>query len=252
MHVLQVLQLPAQQDVLLAHIAVNQRHLRLVRGVAEDLADELVHGRDARAAGHHADVAVLVGLPLVLGDRPLERERLAHVQFVDVRRHRAPGVLLHQQVQVAGLVLVAHGRVRPDGRLSVSFALELGQQGRCSTISITIYIYISPGFVSPGLRTGNVKARDALAVRQLEPKLLNVMADLLNRRKLQVDPSLITTGKRWLAVLLNRRAGHLLHLPVVVSCTSSHRKTGKQRSLRRGLGRLCRVLPDTLLSSIDY
>lgn len=97
------------------------------------------------------------------------------------------------------------------------------------------------------IRTGDVKARDALAVRQLEPKLLDVMADLLNCRKLQVDPSLITAGKYWLAVLLDRRAGHLLHLPVVVSCASSHRKAGKQRSLRRGLGRLCRVLSDTLL-----
>lgn len=144
-HVLQVFQLPAQQDVLLAHIAINQRHLRLVRGVAEDLADELVHRRDPRAAGHHADVAVLVGLPLVLGDRALERERLAHAQLVDVRRHRAPGVLLHQQVQVAGLVLVADGRVRPDGRLCVSFALELGQQGRYLKISISpsvIYICV--------------------------------------------------------------------------------------------------------------
>ena len=42
----------------------DERELRLVRGIPEGLLDDLVHGRDARAAGEHADVAHALDLAL--------------------------------------------------------------------------------------------------------------------------------------------------------------------------------------------
>ena len=70
--VLEILELPLQEDVVLGDVAVHQSHLGLVIGVLEDLADQLVHGRDSGAAGDQADLVVLVGLPGVLGKRALE------------------------------------------------------------------------------------------------------------------------------------------------------------------------------------
>ena len=45
-----IVQLAPEQDVILRHVRVHQRHLRLVLGVARDLLRDLQHWRQAGAA----------------------------------------------------------------------------------------------------------------------------------------------------------------------------------------------------------
>lgn len=100
--VLQLVQLLLQEDVVLADVAEDQSHLGAVLGVLEDLAGELVHGRDTGATGDQADVVVLVGLPGVLGEGTLERQALVDVHGVQVLGHGATRVGLDHELEVAG------------------------------------------------------------------------------------------------------------------------------------------------------
>lgn len=99
--VLELGQLLLEQNVLLGDVSEDEGDLGLVVGVVKDGARELVHGRDARAAGHEGDVVVLVLRPAVLGEGALEVEALAGRQVVEVRAHGAVGVLLDEQINEA-------------------------------------------------------------------------------------------------------------------------------------------------------
>lgn len=82
--VFQLLKLALQQDVVLGDVAVDEGDLGLVVGRGEDLADQLVHGRDSCAARYHAEVVVLVGFPRVFGERTLEGQTLAYGHVMEV------------------------------------------------------------------------------------------------------------------------------------------------------------------------
>lgn len=101
--VFEMFELLPQQDVFLRDVGEDERHLGLVFGVAEDLADELIHGRDPGAACDQADVIVLARLPWILGKRAFEVKPLAYCHVVQVVGHRAVGVSLYQEIQVPRL-----------------------------------------------------------------------------------------------------------------------------------------------------
>ena len=90
-----------QQDVFFGQVAEHEGHFAFVGGVVEDPADELVHRRDACAAGDQGDVVVLVGRPGVFGDRAFEVETLRRFHRVDMLGHRAVRVALNDKVDVA-------------------------------------------------------------------------------------------------------------------------------------------------------
>lgn len=106
--VFEVLELLLEQDVLLRDVAVDERHLGLVVGVVEDGAADLVHGRDAGAAGDERNVLVLVGRPGVLGQWALEVEALAGHHVVHMRGHGATLIFLDDQVHEAFLAYCHH------------------------------------------------------------------------------------------------------------------------------------------------
>lgn len=99
--VLQILELLLEENVVLVHVTEDQSHLGAVLGVLEDLTGQLVHRGDTGTTGDQADVVVLVGLPGVLDDGTLERQALVDIHGVDVFRHRAVGVSLDDQLEVA-------------------------------------------------------------------------------------------------------------------------------------------------------
>ncbi|KAJ8524668.1 hypothetical protein ON010_g16449 [Phytophthora cinnamomi] len=99
-HVLQRVQLVAEDDVLLRLVAEDEHHLRRVVRVAADLLDHLQGWGEARAAAQEADALVLVGLVLELDERALHGELVAHIQVHDL-------ALLG--VGVGGRVRVDHG-----------------------------------------------------------------------------------------------------------------------------------------------
>lgn len=96
------MQLLLQQDVVLGDVAEDQGHLGAVFGVLENMAGQLVHGRDTGATGDQADVVMLVGLPGVLGEGALERQALVDVHGVQVLGHGAARVGLDHELEVAG------------------------------------------------------------------------------------------------------------------------------------------------------
>lgn len=98
-------ELVGEEEVLVRVDAPDERDACLVGGVLEDAARELVHGRDAGAAGDHGHVLVLVGRPLELGDGR-ERERVAGLERVDVRALLAAGVVLDHELDEALFVCV--------------------------------------------------------------------------------------------------------------------------------------------------
>ena len=99
--VLELGELLLEQDVLLGDVAEDEGDLGLVVGVAEDVAGDLVHGGDARAAGDEGDVVVLVLGHGVLGEGPLNVEALAGFHVVQVGAHGAVRVLLDKQIHIA-------------------------------------------------------------------------------------------------------------------------------------------------------
>lgn len=149
--VLEILELLLQEDVILADVTVDKSNLGLVLGVLEDLADELVHGSDTGTTGNQGNVLMLVGLPLVFGERALEGKTLVNVHAVQVLRHRSVGVGLDDKLEVARLVchgdkylllfffyimiirgqmvtFIAGGGVRTEDGLLGANGLELGQE----------------------------------------------------------------------------------------------------------------------------
>ena len=105
-----------EQDVLLVDVGEDEVELGLVAGgaAADHGADHLQHGRDARAAGDHAEVPHHVGRVDhgALGAAHLDRlpdDQRRHV-LGDVARR----VRLDQHVEVAGLVVAGDGGVGAD------------------------------------------------------------------------------------------------------------------------------------------
>ena len=93
-----------QQNVVDRHIGEDERHLRLVLGILEDLINHLKHRSDPSAAGDHAYFGVLVGLVRQLEVRAFEVERVADLQGRNVLRHDTVRVRLDGELQVALLV----------------------------------------------------------------------------------------------------------------------------------------------------
>jgi len=185
--ILQLGQLILQQDVFLADVAKDKRDLGLVVGVVEDGPAELVHGRDARAAGDQRNMLVLVGLPRVLGDGTLYVQPLAGHHVVQVGRHRPVGVLLDQQIDVSLLSLVADGSVRPDNGLVGPNGVIFRQDGR-----------------------RDVQTRDHVVLGQAQPQTLGVVVDELNVLQLEGQPALLAAGEGLLGLGRSSRGSGLL------------------------------------------
>jgi len=109
--IFQLLKLMLQQDILLLDVAEHERDFRPVVGILEDGPAELVHGRDAGAAGDERDVVVLVLGPGVFGEGAFHVEALAGGHAVEMFGHGAVGVALDYEVEVAADVFVADGGV---------------------------------------------------------------------------------------------------------------------------------------------
>lgn len=154
------LELLAAHDVALGLVAQHQRQLRGVRRAGRDVADQLQHGRDARAAGDHADGHVAVsdrrggarGLVLAADhelaaalvlERPTgaaDADLGARGEVLEVVAHHAGGVDLDHEVEVAhgidgggGRVLARHERgVLAGGRGADREVLADGQRQVCA------------------------------------------------------------------------------------------------------------------------
>lgn len=100
-----------QKYILLLGVAEHERDFCPVVRVLEDGTAQLVHGRDARAAGDKRDVVVLVLGPGVFGEGAFHVEALARSHAVEVFGHGAVGVALDYEVEVAAGVFVADGGV---------------------------------------------------------------------------------------------------------------------------------------------
>lgn len=94
----------AQEDVVFRDVAEHERDFGLVVGVLEDVPDDLVHGRDARAAGDHDDVVMFVFFDGVFRDGSFDVEALTGRHFVEMLGHGAVGVLLDDEVHVAAFL----------------------------------------------------------------------------------------------------------------------------------------------------
>lgn len=112
---------------------------------------------------------VLVRLPRILGDRPLEIQPLIWLHAVQVLAHGPILIPLDQEIDISLCILVADRRVRPDDRLLHLSALVPRQQ-----------------------RRRDRQARDGLAVGQREAEFLGIVVDFLDRLELEPDEALIT------------------------------------------------------------
>lgn len=122
-HVLQRVQLVAQDDVGLGVVGEDEGDLSLVRGLAHDLLDHLERRRDTGAAHDERGLLVHVGLVRELDDRALERQRVADLELRDVLAQLARGVALDHELQHASLGVGARGRVRTHHDLAVHIGL---------------------------------------------------------------------------------------------------------------------------------
>jgi len=170
--VLELLEFGLEQDIIGGDVTEDERDLGLVLGVLEDGAGELVHGGDTGATGNQGDVVVLVGLPRVFGDGALHLQRLAGSHAVHVLGHDAAGVLLDDEVDVTGSVLVGNGGVGTDGRLLHLGALVLGNE-----------------------RAGDVETGNGILLVQLETQLLGVVVDNLHGVEGQLNEALVASSE---------------------------------------------------------
>lgn len=123
---------------------------------------------DARSTRNQRDMIVLVRLPRILGDGPLEIQPLLRLHAVQVLAHGPIVIALDHEINVPLGVLVADGGVRPDDRL-----LHLGP------------------LVPRQQRRRDRQARDGLAVREREAELLGVVVQLLDGLELEPDEALV-------------------------------------------------------------
>ena len=103
--------------------------------------------------------------------------------------HGSVGVDFDHEVEVAGLTLVADGSIwAHDGLVGIG-GFELGQESRCSTLSVSL-----PQSQTAAL-TGNLQATNILLARQIKPKLLGVMIDWEHLSQLQIHKPLVSASK---------------------------------------------------------
>jgi hypothetical protein len=118
----QRIQVVLEQDVLGVDIRKDQIDFGVVAlsAATNDRLDDLQHGRDAGAAGNHAEVPNHVrGVDHgALG--ALDAHRLADLEGGDVLGDVAGGVRLDEQVEVALVLVRRDGRVRADHLLLLS------------------------------------------------------------------------------------------------------------------------------------
>jgi len=248
--VLEVVELALEQDVVLGDVAEDERHLGLVVGVVEDGARELVHRRDAGAAGEEGDVLVLVGVPCVLGDGALELDALAGLDVVQVRGHGAVGVFLDEEREVASLVCTCVSDILLHTTVQGSEMLTLIADWR-------IWAYdefFLPWSLVPGQqRRCDLEAAHVVFAWQSECEFLGVMIDRLDLVQLQADPVSGESWRRWSPELLCNGLLDLVgiwSLAVVVVSTSTgrscdsgvHKSVGGARCARCSLSGIAAVL----------
>lgn len=115
-----------QQDVLLRDVGEDEVDLGAVAGggaAADDGADDLQHGGDARAAGDHAEVAHHVRGVGEGALGPAHADGLARGEGGEVPADVARRVRLDEEVEVAGLLVAADGRVGPHDLLGAAVRL---------------------------------------------------------------------------------------------------------------------------------
>mmetsp|Transcript_33343 Transcript_33343/g.103303 ORF Transcript_33343/g.103303 Transcript_33343/m.103303 type:complete len:246 (+) Transcript_33343:186-923(+) len=185
----QRLELRADEDVALGLVRKDELPRRLVAGVRERGRDDLVHGRDARAAGHHAHGFRLdrssavdprpAALVLDHADRALEREVVADLEAAEVLRHLAAvrepvddaaRVDLNHQVRHSEVRLGRGRRVRPlDLRravLGVVAAVPLARDDARRVRAEDLHV-LAQGQAERLLRVGQSEAKELGVVRQL-------------------------------------------------------------------------------------
>lgn len=134
--------------------------------------------RDARPTGNQRNMIMLIRLPRIFRDGPLELQPLLGLHIMQVLAHRSIGIPLNHKVNIPFRVLIARRRIRPDDRLVHLGALILSQE-----------------------RRRNRKARDVIAVWEGEAEFFRVVVDLLDGFELQVDETLVSASEG----LLRRR-----------------------------------------------
>ncbi len=115
---------------------------------------------------------MLVRLPFIFRNRPLEIQPLIRLHVMHMLAHRPIRIPLHQQIHIPPRILVARRRIRPNDRLLHARPLILRQQRRRD---------LQPG--------------DIIFIRQREPEFLRVVVDFLDGLELQVDEALVAAGE---------------------------------------------------------
>lgn len=123
---------------------------------------------NTRSTSNQRDMIMLVRLPRILRNRPLEIQPLIRLHAVHVLAHDPILIPLDHEINVALGVLVANRRIRPDDRLLHLGPLVPRQQRRCDR-----------------------QARDGIAVGQREAEFLRVVVQLLDGLEFQADEALI-------------------------------------------------------------
>lgn len=108
-----------QQDIVRSQRAVDQVHLGFVLGVFGNLVEQLEQGGDAGTTANQRDVLELVGLPLPLDYRALERNSVVGLQVGHVLGELALRVRLDYELNGALLVDVRNGCVGADDVISL-------------------------------------------------------------------------------------------------------------------------------------
>lgn len=107
-------ELLTEQHVALRLVGVEQRDLRRVALGMQQVVDNLVHRRDARATGNHADLAVLAWLHIKRVPRTHGFDGVTNLHREEVVCHLGVRVALHHQVEMALIIRQVDGSVGPD------------------------------------------------------------------------------------------------------------------------------------------
>ena len=118
---------------------------------------------------------MLVRLPRILGNRPLERQPLIRLHVMQMLAHRPIRIPLDQKINISLCILIARRRVRSDDWFFHFRTLVLRKQCR---------------------RDG--EARDVIAVGEREAEFLRVVVDFLDGFEFQVDEALISAAEGFL------------------------------------------------------
>lgn len=110
------IQVLLEQDILLRDIGKDQINLSAIARLAasDNRLDDLQHGGNARAAGNHTKVPHHVGRIRESALGPADADGLADGQGSEVLADVTGGVGLDEQVEEAGLLVAADGRVAAD------------------------------------------------------------------------------------------------------------------------------------------